>query len=211
MISKKFTDFTVELLEEMFGLVPIEAHPALQQWLTITSAPNETELAILAKLKQKLLKSVLTWNEEELKVKFIGPLLNLVDYDEATYQAFLERDLSATIGEVMVSGIVDFIIAQGRFAPKKPFFCLHEYKKERTPTNDPLGQLLIAMLVARQLNDDRKPLYGAYIVGRNWFFVVLAESEYAVSLAYDATQADINDIFVILKNLKVIIEKTSRS
>ncbi len=206
MISKKFTDFTVELLEEMFGLIPTENHSALQQWLTIDSVPDETELAILTKLKQKLLKSVLTWNEEELKVKFIGPLLNLVDYDEATYQAFLERDLRGTVGEILVSGVVDLIIAEGRFAPKKPFFCLHEYKKERTPTNDPLGQLLIAMLVARQLNDSPHPLYGAYIVGRNWFFVVLERQEYAVSLAYDATQADINDIFTILKNIKTIIK-----
>jgi hypothetical protein len=38
------------------------------------------------------------------------------------------------------------------------------------------------------------PLYGCYVVGRNWFFLVLNGKEYDVSLAYDATQDDLFDI-----------------
>ena len=50
------------------------------------------------------------------------------------------------------------------------------------------------------------PIYGAYIVGRHWYFVVLENETYAESLAYDATKDEIFDIFEILRHAKDIIE-----
>ncbi len=62
-------------------------------------------------------------------------------------------------------------------------------------TGEPIGQLLIAMVGARQQNAEMFPLYGCYVLGRNWFFVVLDEQQYAVSKAFDATQDDIFGIY----------------
>jgi len=63
------------------------------------------------------------------------------------------------------------------------------------------------MIAAQKLNHNSYPLYGAYIIGRFWFFVILDGSDYAVSLAYDATKDEIKDIFGILMNVKAIIDK----
>ena len=49
------------------------------------------------------------------------------------------------------------------------------------------------------------PIHGCYVVGRFWFFVILDENKYSVSLAYDATKIDeLKEIFAILTELKFI-------
>ena len=63
------------------------------------------------------------------------------------------------------------------------------------------------MVVAQKHNTLQIPIYGAYVIGRLWFFVILYEKEYAVSLAYDATKNnDLDNIFSILTDVKVRIE-----
>jgi hypothetical protein len=200
-----FSSFTVELLEEMFGVIPQPTSPHLDHWLHVSTTLPPATHEVLAHLQQKLISSVLVWNEEELKVKFIATLLNLVDYDTDYFQSFLERELVVTIDQTTIRGVVDWMVARGRFAPKKQFFCLHDYKQERTNSRDPLGQLVIAMLAARHLNQDDSPMYGAYVVGRNWFFVVLDGQYYTVSLAYDATKDEILAIYAILQRLKELL------
>ncbi len=116
---------------------------------------------------------------------FIGPLLHLVGYQHEKYRPFIGRTLSVKIGEVMLSGIVDFMLATGQQHPKQPYFCLHEYKKVRGRSNDPLGQLLIAMVCAQAKNvNPQHPIYGLFIEGRFWYFVVLLGKEYAISESY---------------------------
>lgn len=212
---RRFNEFTVELLEELFGVIPAEPQQqgqhdapevvALREWLQGATAPPPDIQEQLAALQQKLTASVLVWNEEELKVKFIALLLNMVEYDEGLYQSFWEREIRATVQGLPIAGVADLVVAQGRFAPRRLFFCLHEYKKEREQSGDPLGQVLVAMLAAQQINENDQPVYGAYVVGRNWFFVVLKGQRYAVSLAYDATKDEIFAIYAILKHLKTII------
>lgn len=51
-------------------------------------------------------------------------------------------------------------------------------------------------------------MYGCFIHGRMWFFVVLRDLKYTISRAYDATQSDsLEDIVKILKEQKAIILK----
>ena len=107
------------------------------------------------------------------------------------------------------------MIASGDFEPKSPYFCLHverksipkvgEYKKEKNIDNDPLGQLLVAMMTAQSINKNEFPIYGAYVTGRNWFFLTLTGTDYCISNEYVATRNDINDIYRIMKAMKVII------
>jgi glutathione peroxidase-family protein len=52
------------------------------------------------------------------------------------------------------------MLAAGYFEPKAPFFFLQEYKKEKGTADDVIGQLLSAMLVAQNINNNNKPLYG---------------------------------------------------
>ncbi|MDM8549778.1 hypothetical protein QUF72_06865 [Desulfobacterales bacterium HSG2] len=66
---------------------------------------------------------------------------------------------------------------------------------------------MIAMIAAQKLNNDGNPLYGAYVMGRYWHFVVLDGLEYALSLGHNAVKKDeLGEIFTILKETKRIIE-----
>jgi len=63
------------------------------------------------------------------------------------------------------------------------------------------------MVAAQKLNQHQHPIYGAYIIGRHWYFVILEASSYTESLAYDATKDDIINIFCILRQTKALIEQ----
>lgn len=65
------------------------------------------------------------------------------------------------------------------------------------------------MVDAQILNEStQKPIFGCYIFGRFWFFVVLENKQYGISDAYDATQLDdLSEIMVILKKVKIHIHE----
>ena len=84
---------------------------------------------------------------------------------------------------------------------------MHEYKPEKRRDNDPLGQLLIAMVAAQKVNQDNQPIYGIYVNGRNWFIVLLEGSEYAVSNPYVITTDDIFSLFALLLYFKGLMDK----
>ncbi len=202
---KTFLKWTIAEVEETFNLVMQKHRKRLEEWQTVTLKPAREEEKLLNGLREKLQDHVWDWNEWELKAKFILPLLLAVDFDEDNYQSFLERDISVEFDGEKLSGTVDFLVAGGRRYPKHPYFFLNEFKREHESSGDPLGQLLVAMVAAQKVNNDGNPVYGCYVMGRFWFFVVLEGLDYASSLAYDAAKNDIMDIFGILKNLKEII------
>jgi hypothetical protein len=58
------------------------------------------------------------------------------------------------------------------------------------------------MLVGQTQNDNNDVIYGCYIVGRNWYFMVLKGKEFAISKDYSSTHDD--DILKIVKILKAL-------
>lgn len=204
---KEFSKWTIDEVEEYFHLLPSKDHSLLEQWLNNDCAISPAEEHRLGELCERLGSHIYDWNEEELKMYFISGLLELVHYDHPEYQAFFERPLSVNIGKEKLSGILDCVIAAGRRVPKRPLFCLHEYKPEKHASNDPLGQVLVAMVAAQLFNQDEKPMYGAYVVGRLWYFLVLTPPNYGLSLAFDATKLpELLDIFKLLRFIKQMIE-----
>ena len=202
---KPFPKWTIEEVEETFQIVLQKQHDQLQRWMESYPAPSEDERSALQSLQDKLLDNVWDWNEEELKVYFIVPLLELVRFDHELYKPFLSRELSMTVQGDTVGGIVDFMVASGRRSPKSPYFFIHEYKKERDSSNDPLGQLMIEMVTAQTLNHDNHPVYGAYIMGRYWHFTVLHGRSYAVHTGLNAADEELLHIFGVLRNTDDII------
>ncbi len=203
---KSFEQWEYEEIESTFGLTRIKNHPLLIDWLAVTAQVAPAEQSILEKLQSLLFDHADAWNEDELKFFFISPVISMVGFQQEKYNSFTQRKLSAKIGDIEISGVVDFMVATGMQHPRTPFFFLHEYKQERKRDNDPLGQLLIAMLAAQARNKQAFPIYGTYIIGRNWFFVLLNGQEYAVSDEFVATKADLFNIYAILMKTKDYIE-----
>lgn len=204
---KPFSQWTIEEVEETFGVKQESDNPNAQQWLQSPVIIAEHEQAQLEALRVKLIEHVYDWNEQELIVYFIGPLLTLVDFEGETYHPFFSREIVATYDDERLAGVVDFVVAAGQRSPKHPYFFIHEYKKEFDSSNDPLGQLLIAMVAAQLLNQDDRPIYGAYVIGRYWHFVFLAGKGYTVNPGYNAARAEIFDIFRALRNTRLRIDQ----
>jgi hypothetical protein len=203
MISKPFKDWDSEEIERVFEIERLWELPLLQDWITLPQFSPKSDDSIEI-LKDKLLKNADAWNEDELKM---FSLLNFINFEHLPYyKAFTQHTLSILTDTVESKGDVEFMVATGRKRPQQPFFFLHEYKQEEQRTNDALGQLLIGMVAAQLNNQDKLPLYGCYVLGRFWFFVVLAYNQYAVSNAYNAADNDIYAILEILKTAKNKIE-----
>jgi len=117
----RFKDCTQKLLEEIFNLKQVFPHQALQNWITTESEVTPFEKTSLQYLKDHLLLCGQTWNEAELRDQFIGPMINLVNFDSEEVRYFAERNLSGFIEEWELSGRVDALIAQGRWEPQKVF------------------------------------------------------------------------------------------
>ena len=92
--------------------------------------------------------------------------------------------------------------------PDKPYFFLQERfaarfkQSQRFGRTDPQGQMLAAMLLAatanrQQENADNQPIYGCYVIGRNWFFTTLKGLDYCVSQQYNSTNK--NDLLQIVR------------
>ena len=212
MKIKAFRDWKFEEVELTFGIERVYEHPLLADWLSATNNPHEEDKRILDKLRDKLFRSVDTYNEEELKYFFITPLLSLIPFEGHGMRPFMDRPFSFEYGQsetgeaLVASGKIDWLLAKGRQDPREPRVFLHEYKKEVEATGEPLGQLLIAMVGAQRQNTDLIPLYGCYVLGRNWFFVVLEEHQYVVSNAFNAASDDIFRIYSAMHEVQRRVE-----
>ncbi len=76
------------------------------------------------------------------------------------------------------------MIATGYREPEMPYFCMNEYKKESDSNGGPKGQTLIAMLVAQHLHANTQPVFGLYVVGRQWRFMLLEKNQYIISKGF---------------------------
>ncbi len=205
---KSFESWTYEDVEIEFGIERKYEHNLLYDWLSADAKPTINQTESINMLKNNLLRTVDSLNEDELKMQFIAPFLSVVNFINNKYKPFSQRTLTIKTDKIETSGLVDYMLATGKARPREPFFFLHEYKQQHpSKKNDPLGQLLIAMVVAQTKNQNTFPVYGVLVEGRAWYFVVLVEKEYAVSRIFDACEDDIFKIFAILSKVKDYIEE----
>lgn len=209
-----FNQCTLPLLDKTFGLRRALELPALTQWLE--NGKQHTLSALdhskLADLQELLLINADNWNEQELSLHFIGPIFSILKFSELyRYNLFAQRHIEAIVQSYLLTGEPDELIASGYYEPEIPYFAFSEYKRQRDPNGDPAGQALAAMLVGKNLNPQPQPVYGCYVIGRDWYFMVLVDHHYAISRGHNALQTEaLVDILCILKALKVrIIELTT--
>lgn len=220
-----FSSFSEQKAMALFGL-DVQNKP-LKEWNEWLESSKKIEVSSreqedLDELAYYLELYVRGWNEEELRIKFIGPLINLVRFDnyELRVAYFAERAIQVKYDKYIIKGITDGMVATGIFEPTSPFFFIHEYKREKDNSGDAAGQLLSSMCAANILNQQLPEInlfsksniklppiiYGLYIIGRFWFFMTMKEQKYYISKAYDAGEVDdLMTIFRLLKAQKQII------
>ena len=160
-----------------------------------------------------------TAEAEELKMLFISLVFFVAKPTEhKKINAFYERRLSGNVNDIHISLIVDCMLASPTNSglPKIPYFFLQDgsslrFKRSLGDNHDPEGQMLSAMILTQELNQDKNPVYGCWIQGKNraanrWNFTVLNGTEYCVSRQFDATNSEaLHQITLILRKLKELI------
>lgn len=210
MKTATFKEWDLDSLDAAFGLNQqletefdlLFAWEKLAQTLEITAFEQQT----LLNLQQPLIWGGRAWNEFELENKFISPLIMTAQIDDREIGYFLERPLSGIVGDYQLSGVVDGMIAAGMRNPHTPYFCFHEYKRSVENQGSPEAQVLAAMLVAKEKNQNKHPIYGLFIVGLVWNFVVLNQQNYCISKNYNADDIQVFALFKMIKALKQIIK-----
>jgi hypothetical protein len=206
---RNFQDWHSYDVEQVFVIQQVNTLPALDHLMAIdlNKGVPESLQTFIRSIQRQLFRKHIEWNEAELNFQFIGPLLATIGFNGEQYASYVERQLSFRWQDETISGIVDFMVASGFYEPEQPYFFLHEYKRFKGTDANPLGQLLIAMIATQLFNIDQLPIYGCFVLGKYWSFVVLESKEYAVSKGYDATnEQELHIIWNILNHTKMIIE-----
>jgi hypothetical protein len=182
-----------------------EMSDLLQNWFDADFKLTQNEEETLKKVCHKLLENADFWNEEELKMHFISILVFLADYTKPL-RVFFDREISAKINDTLLKTEADMLVSKGfGNVIEIPYFFLHEFKREKKYSGDPIGQMLAGMLIAQAKNDNQKqPVYGSYVQGRFWFFSILTDQNYVVSQPLNA--ANYNESYKIVSMLKFIKE-----
>lgn len=182
----------------------------LQEWLQEPTAQiDDFAEATLKKIEKNLLKYIDSWFEEDLKMKFLSFIFFLSDITEdQKIDTFFEKIIKTETKNVQISVVVDCMISSilGLAAPKKPYFFMQEFKKSKGDSQDPEGQMLAAMIAAQHINNNDKPLYGAYVIGDRWYFSILVGKNYAKTVALSLIKpTELRQVILTLRELKRII------
>ncbi|MCI5150424.1 MAG: hypothetical protein D3916_13735 [Candidatus Electrothrix sp. MAN1_4] len=171
---------------------------------------KENDILFLTELLQKEFDFIRIYNEEDLKVKFIAPILNRVDFRDLTREIrdFYEEKITYQTDQFIFTGTTDFLIATGLEYSEKPYFFIQEFKRGKE-SSYPEAQLLSELIAGIELSGC-SAMKGAYIVGAIWNFVIvekLAEHTYRffVSVNFDSTKLE--DLMAIYRNLLFVKEE----
>jgi hypothetical protein len=180
--------------------------PLMDKWLSATGKLNDFDMTLLKESHIKLVENADSWNEEELKMNFISFIIFLARYDNPI-RTYYDREMSIKIGEFLLLCKADMLLSKGVGEMiETPYFFLHEYKREKKYSGDPVGQMLGGMLISQAKNNNGKPMYGCYVQGRFWFFSILEGNNYVISQPYNSAKIEeSHQIILILRRMKEII------
>jgi len=208
--SYSFSKITDKKLKELVDIKQKISDNIFDDWFAFEFEFSDTLLSFLKELIIKNKSLIKSYNKEDLKVKFITPLLNDIDFlsYENEFRDFYELPLSYKTDRFIFNGTTDFVVSKGLFESQKPYFFIQEFKKGQTD-GYPEPQLLAELISAVELNSETS-MRGAYVVGAIWNFVILEKLgedkyQYFVSENYDSTK--IEDLKGIYKNLIFVKEE----
>lgn len=184
--------------------------PLMQEWLDVQIPElNVGEQYNFDRSFLKAQKNMAGWYEEDLKMKFISPILELGHLaDDDIVIGYFDKIISATVEGIRLTVKSDFMLAKGILdVYRTPYFHFQEYKPYKNPSGDSMAQLIEAFLIAQEKNKNGKPLYGVDIMGANWRFVILQDKTYCISDIFNSVdKADLLTIIAVLRKFKYILE-----
>jgi hypothetical protein len=186
-----------------------EYTPAMSELIDSEIITTERDRLAIEILRVRAQKHIAGWLEEDLKMKFLAPILELAGLiDGDAFETYFEKTVSATVDGNFLKTKTDFMISKGFLdRAQKPYFHFQEWKPQKKNGGDSMAQLLEALLSAFEVNDKKFPIYGCEVVGKQWTFVILEGKRYCISETFDSTkERDLFKIVSILRKFKEILE-----
>ncbi len=199
-----FSKITPQDIEKYFSIKEIDDKNMFYEWFNFEYNFCEHELKLFDKLINRYRISISDFNEEDIKLKILAPIFNMIDFYIKDKEIQEWYDVPLSYGEF--SGRADFVIAKGVKYPEVPYFFIQEFKKQLDSTN-PEYQLLAEMVIAMKLNGHNQ-LKGAFVIGQYWKFMIVNRNKYYVSDSFDCMK--IEDLKKIYKNLVAIKDELQK-
>ncbi len=177
------------------------------EWFKFDYVMSDEEINYFDKLIKKHYSYLDMYHEEDLKMKFLSLIYNQVNFHTEKFRDWYDAKIQGEINGVKFNGFADFLIATGLEEPQNPYFFIQEFKPTN-PDKHPKNQLLAELLLAIEKNQVNI-MRGGYIIGRNWFFVILEKIdenayEYFVSQQLDSLNFEhLRQIYVCLQAVKL--------
>ncbi len=203
--SYSFSNISFSELNKIVSLEKSYNFDKFKEWFETDFELSETDLQFLEKLRKKQYPFLFSYSEEDLKVKFIAPILNQVDFIVNKINDFYHASLKAEINGIEFNGFADYVVAKGVKEPEKPYFFVQEFKPN-LGAKDVEDQLFAELLAGIAINESTL-MRGAYIIGQNWRFVIMEKDENNNYTAFVSKQFDsleLDDLKQIYKNLQIV-------
>jgi hypothetical protein len=201
-----FSKITENDLDNLLDIEKKIDKQKFNNWFNNNIDIHSDTIDFLNELIDKNIDFISDYFEEDLKAKFIIPLLNHINFVsiENEFRDFYELPMTYKTDKFIFSGTTDFVISKGLLKSKKPYFFIQEFKKSKSTNPEP--QLVAELISAIELNSFQS-IKGAYIFGAIWNFVILEKIgdnkyQYFVSHNFDSTKID--DLKKIYSNLLFI-------
>jgi len=100
-------------------------------WFSYNYDISNSDIEFLENLIKKHIKVMNIYFEEDLKVKFISPILNRVDFSmiDKNIRDFYDEKLIYKSEKFILSGETDFVVSKGIRKAREPYFFIQEFKK----------------------------------------------------------------------------------
>ncbi len=202
-----FSNIKFSELKQIVPLKKTNNQDKFSEWFTAEFEISKEDILFLEKLIKKHSIYVPSYSEENLKVKFIAPILNQVDFiqENNNLNDFYDAALYAKVNGIDLNGFADYMVAKGSDEPEKPHFFLQEFKPSQVGKK--VDDQLFAELIAAITINDTNIMRGCYVIGRNWNFVIMEKDENNNYFAHISKQFDsleIDDLKQIYKNLQIV-------
>jgi len=210
-MAKRIKQYSEAELIDTFKLIRLVSHQCstqMQTWLDCETTLNDGEQYLFDLIFNDACQNIGGWHEEDLKMKFICFVLRLGNLvDNQHFHTYFERTIETTVEGHFLKVKTSFMLAKGILdMPQVPYFHFQEYKRQTDPNGDPIAQVLEAMLIAQEINQNKQPIYGAYVIGKFWNFIMLENKTYSLSKTFDCTEHDdLLKIIAVLRKFNQLI------
>jgi hypothetical protein len=202
-----FSNITFDNLRSLVKIKKVFNSEIFNFWFNSEIEISDKTIDFFENLIKENIYFIQDYNEEDLKVNLIIPILQLVKFKDLKneFRDFYELPLKYQTEKFIFKGTSDFVVAKGLFQAEIPYFFIQEFKKGKE-NSDPEPQLLAELITGLEISNFSQ-IKGAFIVGAIWNFVILEKIEkdsYRYFVSENLYSTKIEDLKQIYKNLLFI-------